>query len=54
MAAVAAAIAGTYHGAEQMRLGIENQDAKTNHAKHLAITHLTSQAKQESQPEESA
>ncbi len=44
--ALAAATGGAYHGAEHVRLGLSNRDAKNKHANHLAITQLIAQAKE--------
>lgn len=50
----AAAVAGgtaIVHGCKEIKLGIQNQDAKDAHANHLAITHLLLTAQNEQNSE---
>lgn len=44
---ITAGVAGTYHGIDQMQLGLSNEDAKINYAKYIAIVEITSKAKDE-------
>jgi hypothetical protein len=51
-AAIIAGISGTYHGVDQMLLGLNNEDAKSHYAKHSAIVQITSKAKDDVGPTE--
>ena len=43
--------ASIYHGAKEIHLGLTNHDAKHEHSNHLAIKHLTDDARKKISPE---